>query len=146
MKIFIGTDHAGYEMKEELKKYLGDLGYELEDKGAYSFDAEDDYPDFIFPVAKSVTEEKGNFGIIIGGSGQGEGMCANRVKGARACEYYGGNTDIIKISREHNNANVLSLGARFISAEEAKQVVKIFLETNFSGEERHMRRIKKIDL
>jgi ribose 5-phosphate isomerase B len=145
MKIYIGADHAGYELKEKLKIYLEELKHEVIDKGAFSFDPNDDYPDFIRPVAEAVASESGTFGIVLGGSGEGEAMDANRVEGARACEYYGGNLDVVKVSREHNDANILSLGARFISEEEDKQAVEIFLNTEFSEDERHVRRIEMLD-
>jgi ribose 5-phosphate isomerase B len=145
MKIYIGSDHAGYELKEKLKVYLGELGHEVDDKGAYTKDETDDYPDFIVPVARAVAEDGLSIGIVLGGSGEGEEISANKVDGVRACEYYGGNLEIVKLSREHNDANVLSLGARFVSDEEAKQAVKIFLETPFSGDPRHIRRISKIE-
>lgn len=144
MKIYIGADHAGYEMKETLKKYLAELGHQVEDKGAYKYEPEDDYPDLVFPVAKAVSGESGSFGIIIGGSGQGEAMCANRVRGIRAAVYYGGDFEIIELSRKHNNANILTLGARFIDDEIAKKAVKLWLETPFDGG-RHERRIAKLD-
>lgn len=143
MKIYIGTDHAGYELKEQLKKYLAELKHEVEDMGAFELEKNDNYPDFIRPVAQAVSDNEGSMGIVIGGSGQGEAMCANRTKGVRAALYYGGNLDIIKTSRMHNNANILSLGARFINIDEAKNVVKIFIETPFSNEERHIRRINE---
>ena len=145
MKIYLGTDHAGYELKGELKPYLEELGYEVEDKGATKLDEKDDYPDFIFPVAEAVASDPEGRGIILGGSGQGEAMTANRVKGVRAAVYYGGKEEIITLSREHNDANVLSLGARFITPDEAKKVVKKWLDTAFSNEERHERRIGKLD-
>lgn len=145
MKIYIGGDHAGFGLKEELKAFLQKLGYEIEDRGPYKYDPQDDYPDFVRPVAQAVSSEKDSLGIIIGGSGQGEAMVANRIKGARAAVYYGGPEEIIKLSKEHNNANILSLGARFLEAEQAKKAVKLWLETPFSGEERHKRRIEKID-
>src|SRR3990167_6509476 len=113
MKIYIGADHAGFEIKEMLKKYLADLKYEVEDKGAFKYEPEDDYPDFVLPVARAVAADPENRGIIIGGSGEGEAICANRVKGARAAVFYGGNFEIIELSRKHNDANILSLGARF---------------------------------
>ncbi len=144
MKIYIGSDHAGYELKEKLKIYLKDLGYEIDDKGAFSLDNNDDYPDFIIPVAKEVSMNEDSLGIILGGSGQGEQISANKIDGIRAIEYYGGNLEIIKLGREHNNANVLSLGARFINEDEAKEAIKIFLETPFSKEERHERRLEEI--
>lgn len=145
MRIYIGTDHAGFELKESLVRFLRGLGHEVEDMGAHSFEALDDYPDFIHSVAVAVVSDKESRGIILGGSGQGEAMCANRVKGARAAVYYGGAVDIVVLSREHNDANILSLGARFIEEEEAKEVVRVWLETPFSGEEKHARRIKKLD-
>ncbi len=144
MKIYIGSDHAGYELKEKLKEYIKELGYELEDKGAFSLVPTDDYPDYIIPVAEAVAENSESLGIILGGSGEGEQISANKVDGIRAIEYYGGNLEIVKLGREHNNANILSLGARFINEEEAKNAVKIFLVTPFSNEERHIHRIEKI--
>jgi len=144
--IYIASDHAGFELKEKLKAYLLELGYEIKDFGAFSFDSEDDYPDFIRRAAKAVADDpEGSRGIILGGSGQGEAMVANRFKGVRAVVYYGKDEKIITLSREHNNANVLSLGARFLTEEEAKKVVKLWLETKFNGEERHERRVRKID-
>ena len=151
MKIYIGSDHAGYAMKEGLKEFLEDLEHDVEDCGAYTFDPNDDYPDFIEKVAQQVSTEAGKglqnkvFGIILGSSGEGEAMDANRFPHVRALEYYGGNLEIVKLGREHNDANILSLGARFVPIEEAKQAVEIFIETNFSAEIRHQRRIDKID-
>lgn len=146
MKIFLGTDHAGFEMKESLKTYLKELGYEVEDMGNTIYDEQDDYPDFISLVAKKVSENpEQNRGIIFGASGQGEAMTANRFKGVRAALVYSCNEAIVQLSREHNNANVLSLGARFLTDWEVKHLVKIWLETDFTGEERHVRRIRKID-
>lgn len=145
MKIYIGTDHAGFELKEALVPFLRSLGHEVEDRGAHTFEALDDYPDFVRPVAEAVLGNPESRGIILGGSGQGEAMCANRVHGARAAVYYGGAVDIVILSREHNDANILSLGARFIEEVEAKEVVRVWLETPFSGEEKHIRRIEKID-
>jgi len=143
MKIYIASDHAGFELKKKLKTFLASLAYEVEDKGAFKFDKDDDYPDFVKYVAEAVSIDSESKGIILGGSGQGEAMCANRIKGARACEFYGGDLEVVKVSREHNNANILSLGAKFISEAEAQKVVKIFFETKFSGDERHVRRINK---
>ena len=145
MKIYIGADHAGFEMKEMLKKYLVGLKYEVEDKGAFKYEPEDDYPDFILPVARAVAADPESRGIVIGGSGEGEAMCANRVKGARAAVFYGGNFEIIELSRKHNNANILSLGARFIDDEIAKKAVELWLKTPFEGG-RHDARLKKLDL
>lgn len=145
MKIYIGADHAGYEMKEMLKKYLAELGHQVEDKGAFKYEPDDDYPDFVLPVARAVASDSESRGIIIGGSGQGEAMAANRVKGVRAAVFYGGNFEIVELSRKHNNANILSLGARFIDDEIAKKAVKLWLETQFEGG-RHQNRINKIDI
>jgi ribose 5-phosphate isomerase B len=146
MKIYIGTDHAGFELKEELKKFLKDLGCEVEDKGAYEFNRDDDYPDFILPVVKAVAEDiaRGldSRGIVIGGSGQGEAIVANKVKKIRAAVVY--DEYSAKMSREHNDANIISLGTRALSADRAKKLVKLWLETPFSNEERHNRRIEKI--
>ena len=144
MKIYIGTDHAGFELKEKLKIFITELGHEIVDKGAFSVDSNDDYPDFIVPVALSVANDKKSLGIVLGGSGEGEQISANKVDGVRAIEYYGGNLDIVKLGREHNDANVLSLGARFIKEDEAKEAVKLFIETSFSNEERHVRRLNEV--
>ena len=143
--IYIGSDHAGYELKKKIKVFLAESGYEVEDKGAFSMDVNDDYPDFIIPVAKAVASNKDNFGVILGGSGEGEQISANKVDDIRAIEYYGGNLEIVKLGREHNNANILSLGARFLEEHEAKEAVRLFLETKFTNEARHVRRINKID-
>lgn len=160
-KIYIGSDHAGFELKEELRKFLEMQEYEVIDHGAYEFDAEDDYPDFIFPVAKDVALDPDALGIVLGGSGQGEAIAANRIPGIRAVVFNGQYQppvnydeysetdreipDEIILSREHNDANILSLGARFLSVEEAKEALTLWLETEFSGEPRHMRRIQKLD-
>ncbi|KKU49820.1 MAG: Ribose-5-phosphate isomerase B [Parcubacteria group bacterium GW2011_GWB1_49_7] len=144
-KIYIGSDHAGFELKAKLIEYLKVLGHEIEDKGAFSLNPNDDYPDFMKPVAQAVANELESRGIVIGMSGQGEAMCANRFKNVRAAVYYGGSIEIVRLSREHNDANILSLGARFIEANEALETVKLWLETPFSGDERHVRRITKLD-
>ena len=143
--IYIGSDHAGYELKEKIKIFLTEHGYKTLDKGAHKFDNEDDYPDFIIPVAEAVSKNPDSFGIVLGGSGEGEAMSANRIEGVRAAEYYGGDPEIVKVSRLHNNANILSLGARYISEDDAKEAILLFLETKFKEEERHVRRIKKLE-
>jgi len=146
MKIFVGTDHAGFELKEHLVSWLKDNSYEVEDMGAHNLDPEDDYPDFVGLVARAVSENPENHkGIVLGGSGQGEAIVCNRYKDVRAAVFYGGNLEIVKLSRGHNNANVLSLGARFLGKEEAEKALKLWLETSFGNEERHARRISKID-
>ncbi|MDQ3075978.1 MAG: RpiB/LacA/LacB family sugar-phosphate isomerase [bacterium] len=155
MKIYIGTDHAGFALKEELKRYLPELGlgYEVTDLGSFTVNPDDDYPDFVTKVAEVVVGEEGSMGIVLGGSGQGEAMCANKVKGVRAFTFYGPKEmlegededtfQIVKLSREHNDANIISIGARFVTEDEAKFAIELFLSTKFSGEERHTRRINK---
>ena len=145
MNIHIASDHAGFEMKEILKKYLIETEHTVTDHGAFTYDALDDYPDFIIPCATAVADDIDSFGIILGGSGQGEQITANKLDGIRAIEYYGGDLDIIKLGREHNDANILSLGARFITNDESIQAVQTFLDTPFSGDDRHVRRIEKIN-
>lgn len=144
-KILIATDHAGFELKGKLIVFLESLGYEVKDFGAYSYNINDDYPDFMIPLAKEVSENPDLRAIIIGGSGQGEAIVANRFKRVRCAVYYGGDMRIINFSREHNDANVLSLGARFLKEEEAEKAIKVWLETDFSNEMRHISRIEKID-
>lgn len=158
-KILIASDHAGFELKQELIPFLRDMGYEVKDFGSDAFDAEDDYPDFIAPLAREISESGGVMqGIVIGGSGQGEAMVANRFPHVRAVVFNGqyrpdvdhdGEADRhvpleVKTAREHNDANVLSLGARFLSEMDAKEAVKTFLTIPFSEDERHVRRLKKL--
>ncbi len=145
MVVYFATDHAGFAHKEVLLAYVRDeLGYVVEDCGALHYDENDDYPDFISQAAYKVRENPdASRGIIFGGSGQGEAMVANRVEDVRATVYYGGSKEIITLSREHNNANILSIGARFVSLEESKEVVKTWLETPFNNDVRHVRRINK---
>lgn len=145
MIIYLGTDHAGFALKEHLAHFLKARGHEVVDCGAYTLEPEDDYPDFIGVVAQKVSENPDSAkGIIIGGSGQGEAIAANRHAHVRAAVYYGGPTDIVKLSREHNNANILSLGARFLTETEAEAVVALWLTTAFSNDERHVRRLAKL--
>jgi len=145
MRIYIASDHAGFELKKILSDFLREQGEELVDLGPVMLEPQDDYSDYIERLAERVAAEEGSFGIAIGGSGEGEAMAANRVRGARAAEYYGGDLEVVKVSREHNDANILSLGARFITGVDAKKAVLLFIHTPFSGEERHQRRIKKLD-
>ena len=146
MKIFFASDHAGFEMKNALMEFVKELGFEAEDCGAYELNEDDDYPEFVKKAAQKISEDPENSkAVILGGSGQGEAMVANRFPNVRAAIFYGGNKDIIKLSREHNDANVLSLGSRFLSIDEAKEAVKLWLETGFSDEERHKRRILEIE-
>lgn len=145
MKIYIGSDHAGYILKEKLIAYMKSLHIKVVDKGAFSLNNEDDYPDFIVPVAEAVVKDSESFGIIIGGSGEGEQISANKIDGIRAIEFYGGNLNLVKLGREHNNANILSIGARFITEDEAKNAILLFMNTPFTNDERHVRRINKIN-
>lgn len=145
MKIYLASDHAGFKHKEVLAQMLIEAGHEVVDKGAFTEDPSDDYPVLVRAAAEAVSSEKGVRAVVLGGSGQGEAMVANRIKGIRAAVYYGGPLDIVKLSREHNDANVLSLGARFLSLDDAKAAVSLWLDTAFSGDERHTRRIKDIE-
>ena len=145
MKIHLATDHAGLELKNIIKEHLENQGHDVIDHGAHEYDALDDYPDFIFPCAKAVAADPKSRGIILGGSGQGEAMTANRVKGVRAAVFYNGPEEIVKLSREHNNANILSLGARFMNQAEIYDVIEMWLDEPFEGG-RHQRRIEKLDL
>ncbi len=172
--VYFASDHAGFTLKNSLAEFLRVKGYGVEDMGAHDFSPDDDYPDFITPCAQKVAQENEDgagaeehsraegarvFGVIIGGSGQGEAMVANRVKGVRATAFYGGahalgaidekgtassdELDIVRLSRLHNDANILSLGARFVSEDLAQKVLLIFLKTQFSDAARHARRIAK---
>ena len=150
MKIYLGSDHAGFHHKEIVKEFLEkETAYNIVDKGAFEFVKTDDYPDLITPVAICVAEDQKNgiesCGIIFGGSGQGESIVANRFVGVRCAVYYGGPREIVALSREHNDANILSIGARFVVEGDVVEIVKLWLSTEFSGDERHVRRIGKID-
>ena len=161
MIIALATDHAGFEQLKELQLYLESAGHVCKNFGPTSLVPDDDYPDFVVPAAKAVASGECQMGIILGGSGQGEAMAANRVKAVRCAVFYGpavprkvvdiaGRTshdpyEIVRLSRTHNDANMLSLAARFVSLEDMKQVIKLWLDTPFSGEERHKRRIAKLD-
>jgi ribose 5-phosphate isomerase B len=141
--IVLATDHAGFELKEHVKRFLIKKGYDIKDFGALEYDGLDDYPDFILPAAKYISEHK-LIGIIFGGSGQGEAMAANRIKGIRAAVFYNGPNEIVELSRLHNNANILSIGARFVSSQEVEKVIELWLSTDFE-EGRHEKRINKLD-
>jgi ribose 5-phosphate isomerase B len=153
MKIFIGTDHAGYVLKEKLVSSLKAQGYEVVDKGAFEYNENDDYPDFVVPVAREVSMDPDQVkGIILGGTGEGEAIAANKFPHVRAAVYYGkakpivdDESDIIVRSREHNNSNILSLGARYFTEESVMEAVNLWLNTPFSEDERHIRRLAKID-
>lgn len=142
MKIFIGSDHAGFKLKEQIKKYLTKLKVKYEDLGNQQFDPTDDYPDYAKKVAQKVAKTKNNKGILICDSGAGMCIAANKVKGIRAVNAY---TPKIAIkSRQHNNTNILCLGQSYISSSQAKKIIKVWLQTKFSRGARHCRRVNKI--
>ena len=141
--IVLATDHAGFELKEHVKKFLLKKGYDIKDFGALEYDGLDDYPDFILPAAKYISEHK-LIGIIFGGSGQGEAMAANRINGIRAAVFYNGPDEIVELSRLHNNANILSIGARFVNNQEVEKVIELWLSTDFE-KGRHEKRVNKLD-
>jgi ribose 5-phosphate isomerase B len=142
VRVFIGTDHAGLEFKEHLKQVLTANGYEPVDCGAFEYDAQDDYPPFCFEVGERTVTEPGALGVVIGGSGNGEQIAANKVPGVRAALVW--NTATAQLARQHNDANVVSIGARQHTDDEATELVLEFLRTPFSGDERHVRRIALI--
>lgn len=161
MIVYLATDHTGLEIKDKANKFLTELGFQVEDCGAYEFDKNDDYPDFIAKAAEKVSQNPDNsMGIIFGGSGQGEAMAANKFKGVRAAVFYGcvtparaaditGRTssdpyEMLRLTREHNNANVLSIGTRFLTDDDILKVITLWLDAPFTNEERHLRRIQKI--
>ncbi len=144
--IYLASDHRGFELKAKIAQWLVQWGYQVEDVGAHEYNPQDDYPDFIMRAARKVAENPAeNKAIVLGMSGQGEAMAANRFKGVRAAVFYGGPAELIKLSREHNDANVLALGAGFLDDNTAREMIRLWLETPFTDQERHIRRIEKID-
>ncbi|MFE9746148.1 ribose-5-phosphate isomerase [Saccharothrix saharensis] len=139
MRVYLGSDHAGFELKTHLVKHLTDAGHEVVDVGPAVYDAEDDYPPFCIEAARRVVADEGSLGIVIGGSGNGEQIAANKVPGARAALAY--SVETAKLAREHNNAQLIGIGGRMHTTEEAFAIVEAFLATPFSGQERHARRI-----
>ncbi|MEJ1105592.1 MULTISPECIES: ribose-5-phosphate isomerase [unclassified Kribbella] len=139
MRVHIGSDHAGFELKNHLVQHLKGAGHDVVDHGPAVYDAIDDYPPFCLRAGEAVAKEEGSLGIVVGGSGNGEQIAANKVKGIRAILAW--STDTARLGREHNNANVISVGARMHSEEEATGFVDTFLATDYSGEDRHTRRI-----
>ena len=139
MRIHIGSDHAGLEFKNRIVVHLKNKGHDVVDHGPHTFDPLDDYPVFCIPAAEAVAKEPGSFGIVLGGSGNGEQMVANKVKGVRAALVW--SKEIAKLAREHNDANVISLGGRMHDEAFCLELVDTFLATPFSGDERHVRRI-----
>ncbi|MGN9911660.1 ribose-5-phosphate isomerase [Phytohabitans sp. LJ34] len=142
MRVYLGSDHAGYELKVHLVNYLGKQGYETVDVGPHAFDPEDDYPAFCLHTGARVVADPGSLGIVIGGSGNGEQIAANKVAGVRAALAW--NIETAQLSRQHNDANVVSIGARQHTLDEASALVEAFLTSTFSGSERHARRIKQV--
>lgn len=140
--VYIGADHGGYELKAKLTDWLTKQHIAFKDLGATQFNPEDDYPDYIVPVAEIVSTTPENLGVVIGRSGNGEAICANKVKNIRAAVCL--NVEMARKAKMHNNANILSLGADYITEDEAKKILQVFLQTKFSEEQRHIRRIDKI--
>lgn len=144
MRVHIGTDHAAFELKEYLVGQLRAEGFDVVDHGAQVYDALDDYPAFIVPTAEAVVAEaeQGSLGIVLGGSGNGEQIAANKVKGIRAA--LADRVELAELARQHNNANCIALGGRFVDPDKALEIVRAFLNTPFSGDERHARRIEML--
>jgi len=139
MRVHIGSDHAGYDLKNYLVENLTDDGHDVIDHGPAAYDAEDDYPVYCIPAAEAAVAEPGSLGIVVGGSGNGEQIAANKVKGVRAALVW--NEETAVLARQHNDANVISVGGRMHSIDEMTHFVDLFLATAFTGEERHARRI-----
>lgn len=142
MRVHIGSDHAGFEDKNALVAALEQRGHDVVDHGPHAYDAQDDYPPFCLSTGAAVVADPGSFGIVLGGSGNGEQMAANKVDGVRAALVW--SDEIARLAREHNDANVISVGARMHDPEEVLRFVEVFLETGFSGDERHIRRIGQL--
>jgi ribose 5-phosphate isomerase B len=142
MRVHLGCDHAGYELKNMLAAYLRDAGHDVVDHGAHEYDAADDYPKFCFEAAEGVIAEPGSLGVVIGGSGNGEQIAANKVPGIRAALAW--SVETARLAREHNDANVVAIGGRMHSTQESLEIVREFLATPFSGDERHQRRIDQL--
>ncbi len=152
MKIYIGTDHAGLAQKEKIASFLRESGYEVIDQGAHEYDENDDFPDFVIPVAREVSRNpQGVRGIVLGGSGQGEAIVANRFPRVRAAVFYGhaysltNNVSNLQLTREHNDSNILAIGSRFVTDDDALEAVRQWLDMPFSNGERHKRRLNKIE-
>ncbi|MER7168322.1 ribose-5-phosphate isomerase [Micromonospora sp. NPDC000207] len=142
MRVYLGSDHAGYELKVHLASHLATQGYEVVDVGPHAFDPEDDYPAFCLHTGDRVVADQGSLGVVIGGSGNGEQIAANKVAGVRAALAW--NVDTAQLARQHNDANLVAVGARQHTLDEATALVEAFLATPFSGNERHARRITQV--
>lgn len=142
MRVYLGSDHAGFGLKSRLISRLGELGHESVDCGPPAYDAEDDYPPYVLLAATRTAEDPGSLGIVIGGSGNGEAIAANKVPGVRCALAFSDET--AQLGREHNDANVISLGARMYAEGDAMRYAEIFLTTQFSAEQRHVRRLREL--
>jgi ribose 5-phosphate isomerase B len=142
VRVYLGSDHAGFELKVFLVKHLTSLGHDVVDVGPDVFDPDDDYPPFCIETARRVVADSGSLGVVIGGSGNGEQISANKVRGCRAALAW--STETARLAREHNDAQVVGIGARMHAPAEAAEIVETFLTTQFSGGERHCRRIRQI--
>ena len=142
MRVYLGSDHAGFELKAQLVEHLAAQGHDVVDVGAHDYDAGDDYPPFCVETGRRVVADPGSLGVVIGGSGNGEQIAANKVAGVRCALAW--NTDTAELARQHNNANIVSVGARMHDAETATGLVETFLATPFSGDPRHQRRIDEL--
>lgn len=142
MRVHLGGDHAAYDVQRALVTWLAEEGYEVVDHGPVDYDPEDDYPVCVLRAAEAVAADPGSLGVVLGGSGNGEQMAANKVEGIRAALCY--TTELAQLAREHNDAQVISIGGRFTTIEQAKAMVDIFLSTPFSGVERHARRLAMV--
>jgi ribose 5-phosphate isomerase B len=142
VRVYLGCDHAGFELKQFLVRHLTDAGYEIVDVGPAEYDAEDDYPPYCIEAALRVIADPGSLGVVIGGSGNGEQIAANKVTGCRAALAW--NPQVASLARQHNDAQVIAIGARMHSAEQAAEIIEAFLATPFSGDPRHQRRIEQL--
>ena len=146
MKIILASDHAGFELKNKILAYLKSESFDVEDMGAHVYEPVDDYPKIMIPAAmRVISDEQNTIAIILGKSGNGEAMISNRFPGVRAAVYHGKNLDIVRLAREHNNANILSLAAGFLDESEAIEAVRLFIVTPFSGDPRHVKRNEMLD-
>jgi ribose 5-phosphate isomerase B len=142
VRVYLGSDHAGFELKQRLVERLGELGHDAVDCGPASFDPDDDYPPYVLLAAQRAASDPGSVGIVLGGSGNGEAIAANKVRGVRCALAF--SDDTARLAREHNDANVLSLGARMYAEADAVRFVEVFLSTPFSGDARHVRRLAQV--
>ncbi|MBQ0901964.1 ribose-5-phosphate isomerase [Micromonospora sp. U21] len=142
MRVYLGSDHAGFELKVHLANHLAKQGYDVVDVGPHSYDPDDDYPTFCLHTGDRVVADETGLGVVIGGSGNGEQIAANKVAGVRAALAW--NVETAQLARQHNDANVVAVGARQHTLDEATAIVEAFLSTPFSGNERHARRIAQV--